>query len=31
MLIIDDFSLKPLRAPTDENLYDLISEHYEQE
>lgn len=30
LLIIDDFGLKPLRAPADEDLHDLISERYEQ-
>ena len=30
MLIIDDFGLKPLRAPADEDLHDLIAERYEQ-
>jgi DNA replication protein DnaC len=29
LLIIDDFGLKPLRAPADEDLYDLIAERYE--
>lgn len=29
LLIIDDFGLKPLRAPEDEALHDLISERYE--
>lgn len=28
LLIIDDFGLKPLRAPFDEDLHDLISERY---
>ena len=28
--IIDDFGLKPLRAPADEDLHDLIAERYEQ-
>jgi DNA replication protein DnaC len=30
VLIIDDFGLKPLRAPADEDLHDLIAERYEQ-
>lgn len=30
LLIIDDFGLKPLRIPQDEDLHDLISERYEQ-
>jgi DNA replication protein DnaC len=30
LLIIDDFGLKPLRAPQDEDLHDLIAERYEQ-
>lgn len=30
LLIIDDFGLKPLRTPEDENLHELISERYEQ-
>lgn len=30
MLIIDDFGLKPLRAPADEDLHDLIAERYER-
>lgn len=30
LLIIDDFGLKPLRSPQDEDLHDLISERYEQ-
>ena len=30
LLIIDDFGLKPLRAPADEDLNDLIAERYEQ-
>jgi DNA replication protein DnaC len=29
LLIIDDFGLKPLRAPADEDLHDLIAERYE--
>ena len=28
--IIDDFGLKPLRAPADEDLHDLIAERYER-
>ena len=30
VLIIDDFGLKPLRTPADEDLHDLIAERYEQ-
>lgn len=30
LLIIDDFGLKPLRPPQDEDLHDLIAERYEQ-
>lgn len=30
LLIIDDFGLKPLRAPADEDLHDLIAELYER-
>jgi DNA replication protein DnaC len=30
VLIIDDFGLKPLRAPADENLHDLIADLYER-
>jgi DNA replication protein DnaC len=30
LLIIDDFGLKPLRPPGDEDLHDLIAERYEQ-
>ena len=29
LLIIDDFGLKPLRAPEDEDFHDLIAERYE--
>jgi DNA replication protein DnaC len=29
LLIIDDFGLKPLRTPADEDLHDLIAERYE--
>jgi len=29
LLIIDDFGLKPLRSPQDEDFHDLISERYE--
>jgi DNA replication protein DnaC len=28
--LLDDFGLKPLRAPADEDLHDLIAERYEQ-
>ena len=30
LLIVDDFGLKPLRAPADEDLHDLVAERYEQ-
>lgn len=30
LLIIDDFGLKPPRAPADEDLHDLIAERYER-
>jgi DNA replication protein DnaC len=30
LLIIDDFALKPLRTPHDEDFHDLIAERYEQ-
>lgn len=30
LLVIDDFGLKPLRAPADEDLHDLVAERYEQ-
>ena len=30
LLIIDDFGLKPLRAPADEDLHDLVAERYER-
>ncbi len=30
LLIIDDFGLKPLRSPADEDLHDLMAERYEQ-
>jgi len=30
LLVIDDFGLKPLRPPADEDLHDLIAERYEQ-
>ncbi len=30
LLIIDDFALKPLRIPQDEDLHDLIAQRYEQ-
>ena len=29
-LVIDDFGLKPLRAPQDEDFHDLVAERYEQ-
>jgi DNA replication protein DnaC len=30
LLIIDDFGLKPLRSPQDEDFHDIISERYER-
>lgn len=30
LLIVDDFGLKPLRPPADEDIHDLIAERYEQ-
>jgi DNA replication protein DnaC len=30
LIIIDDFGLKPLRSPHDEDLHDLIAERYER-
>ena len=30
LLLIDDFGLKPLRPPQDEDFHDLIAERYEQ-
>ncbi|MCX7126133.1 MAG: IS21-like element helper ATPase IstB [Gammaproteobacteria bacterium] len=30
LLVIDDFGLKPLRTPQDEDIHDLISERYEK-
>ena len=30
LLVIDDFGLKPLRPPQDEDFHDLIAERYEQ-
>jgi DNA replication protein DnaC len=30
LLLIDDFGLKPLRPPADEDLHDLIAERYER-
>lgn len=30
LLIIDDYGLKPLRSPQDEDLHDLIAERYER-
>ena len=30
LLVIDDFGLKPLRAPQDEDFHDLVAERYEQ-
>lgn len=30
LLIIDDFGLKPLRSPQDEDLHELIAERYER-
>lgn len=31
LLIIDDFGLKPLRTPQDEDIHDLIGERYERQ
>jgi DNA replication protein DnaC len=30
LLVIDDFGLKPLRAPHDEDFHDLVAERYER-
>ena len=30
LIIIDDFALKPLRSPADEDFHDLIAERYER-
>jgi DNA replication protein DnaC len=30
LLIVDDFGLKPLRTPQDEDLHDIVSERYER-
>ena len=30
LLIIDDFGLKPLKSPEDEDLHEVISQRYEQ-
>ena len=30
LLLIDDFGLKPLRAPSDEDLHEIIDERYER-
>ena len=30
LLILDDFGLKPLRAPAPEDLYEIVSERYEK-
>jgi len=30
LLVLDDFGLKPLRAPGSEDLYDVINERYER-
>jgi DNA replication protein DnaC len=30
LLIVDDFALKPLRAPHDEDFHDLIAAWYER-
>jgi DNA replication protein DnaC len=30
VLLLDDFGLKPLRAPGPEDLYDVINERYEK-
>ena len=29
LLILDDFGLKPLRAPAPEDLYEIVGERYE--
>ena len=31
VLIIDDFGLKPIRTPNDEDLHDIIAERYERQ
>lgn len=30
LLIIDDFGLRPMRSPQDEDFHDLVSERYER-
>jgi len=30
LLLIDDFGLRPLRSPQDEDFHDLIAERYER-
>ena len=30
LLIVDDFGLKPLRSPQDEDFHDLVAERYER-
>jgi len=30
LLIVDDFALKPLRSPQDEDFHDLVAERYER-
>jgi DNA replication protein DnaC len=30
LLVLDDFGLRPLRAPGPEDLYDVINERYEK-
>ena len=30
LLILDDFGLKPLRAPAPEDLYEIVAERYEK-
>ena len=30
LIVIDDFGLRPLRTPQDEDLHDLIAERYER-
>jgi DNA replication protein DnaC len=30
LLVVDDFGLKPLRPPHDEDFHDLIAERYER-
>ena len=30
LLILDDFGLKPMRSPQDEDFHDLVAERYER-